>query len=98
MKYLNLIKNNKMIVVFILVILLSTIVITSSSFSKSELILKSTYILEGDTLWSIAEYELKHNPYFKGKDIREVISEIKKINGIKSANLQIGQEIFVPEI
>lgn len=70
----------------------------TNTYSKTEISYKENYILDGDTLWSIAEEQANTNEYYKNKDIREVIYEIKKINNIKSENLRIGQKIVIPTI
>jgi LysM repeat protein len=45
----------------------------------------------GDTLWGIAE-ELD----FENVDIREVVYKIKKMNGLESSDLYLGQELLIP--
>ncbi len=68
----------------------------TNTYSKTEIAYKEDYILNGDTLWSVAEEQTHTNEYYKNKDIREVIYEIKKINNIESGNLEIGQKILIP--
>ena len=53
-------------------------------------------ITRGDTLWSIAEYEIKNNDYYKNQDIRKVIYEIKKINNLEGNELKEGIELKIP--
>ena len=36
--------------------------------------------------------------YYKDKEIREIINDIKKVNKLKSSNLSVGQEIKIPTI
>lgn len=53
----------------------------------------SVTVVSGDTLWSIAA---ENKPY--GKDLREFIYEISKINSIDDGMLTVGQTITVPKI
>lgn len=68
----------------------------NNTYSKTKISYKEDYILKGETLWSIAENEINSNQYYKNKDIREVMYEIKKINNLKNGNLEIGQKILIP--
>lgn len=68
------------------------------TYSKTEIYYKQDYIIKGDTLWSIAEHEINTNEYYKDKDIRDVMYEIKKINNFQDENLIIGQKILIPYI
>ncbi len=67
-----------------------------TTYSKTEISYKEDYILKGDTLWSIAESEINTNKYYRDRDIRDVMFEIKKINNLPDENLIIGQKILVP--
>ena len=83
--------------VIILVALIFLILLgMTNTYSKTEVAYKENYIFDGDTLWSVAEEQTNTNEYYKNKDIREVIYEIKKINNIESGNLEIGQKILIP--
>lgn len=53
----------------------------------------TVFVQAGDTLWDIAR---AHNP--SGRDIREVVSEIKVYNGLKTATIQTGDALEVPYI
>lgn len=57
---------------------------------QNKLEYKEIVVKNGDTLWSIAE-SLKED-----KDIRETVYEIKKLNGIKSDELFIGDKLIIP--
>lgn len=81
----------------ILVILLSTIVIlATNTYSKVETKYKEEYIYAGDTLWSIAEEELKNNKCFEGKDIRYVVNELKDMNNFSTSAIKEGNKIKIP--
>jgi hypothetical protein len=45
----------------------------------------------GDSLWSIAQ---RHGP--RNRDPRAIVSEIRRINELSSADLRIGQSLVVP--
>lgn len=70
----------------------------NNTYSKTEIAYKEDYITRGDTLWSIAENEVDTNEYYKNKDIRDVMYEIKKLNHLESGNLEIGQKILIPNL
>lgn len=70
----------------------------NNTYSKTEISYKENYILKGDTLWSIAEHEIDTNEYYKNKDVRDIVYEIKKINNLEDGNLTIGQKIIIPYI
>ena len=57
-----------------------------------------TYIEEGDTLWQIAIKEQASNKYYKNKEVREIVNNIKKVNNLKNSNLSVGQKIIIPTI
>lgn len=53
-------------------------------------------VAQGDTLWSIASYQQENNPYYIEKDVRDIVSNLKKVNQLYTADLQIGQTLKVP--
>ena len=73
------------------------IVFAKGSDSKGEIKYKESYIYNGDTLWSIALNQTESNKYFEDKDVREVVSEIKKINCLNNSDVYEGQKIIIPE-
>ena len=95
LKIVNKIKFFRTISIFI--ILLGAIIIFSkNTYSKGEISYKEDYIYTGDTLWSIAEGELKNNKYFENKDIRAVINELKNVNNLSNSELYEGEKIIIP--
>lgn len=67
------------------------------SFSHTELNIKTISVAQGETLWGIAKRERVGNIYFKDKDVREIIYEIKKINNIDNNHyLKEGEELKIP--
>lgn len=57
-----------------------------SNFSQKEI-----YVRYGDTLWGYAEQ------YAPDMDKRTYIDEVKKLNGLRTVNLQPGQKIIILE-
>lgn len=96
-KIVNTKKFVRSLTILIGLLILSLLCVTCT-YSKTEISYREEYILKGDTLWSIAENEVDTNEYFKNKDIRDVIYEIKEINNLENGNLSIGQEILIPQI
>ena len=81
----------------ILVILILIIILFSNkTYSKVDTKYKEESIILGDTLWSISQEEAKNNKYFENKDIREIVSEIKRINKLDNLDLKEGQKLLIP--
>ena len=81
----------------ILVILILIIILfTNKTYSKVDTKYKEESIILGDTLWSISQEEAKNNKYFENKDIREIVSEIKRINKLDNLDLKEGQKLLIP--
>ncbi len=85
------IKRGLVLLIFILIIIFAKI-----SYSKQESIYIIKYISSGDTLWSIAKYEIENNEYYQNKNIRYVINDIKYVNNLKNSKLSVGMEIKIP--
>lgn len=84
-------------IIFFSIIIISIILFSNISFSHEKLQYKEICVLKGDTLWNISREESKNNKFYQGRDIRYIISDIKKTNGINSNdNLQVGQKIKIP--
>ena len=80
----------------ILVILILIIILFSNkTYSKVDTKYKEESIILGDTLWSISQEEAKNNKYFENKDIREIVSEIKRINKLDNLDLKEGQKLLI---
>ena len=81
----------------ILVILILIIILFSNkTYSKVDAKYKEESIILGDTLWNISQEEAKSNKYFENKDIREIVSEIKRINKLDNLDLREGQKLLIP--
>lgn len=98
LKIVNMKKFIRSLMIVMLSILFLLFVNLGNTYSKGKVRYREQYIYEGDTLWSIAEKELKENKYYENDDIRNIINEIKNINNIDSGNLKIGQKIQIPTL
>ena len=83
---------------FFLVLMVIFIMMAHSAFSESnskpeKYSVVSVTVEEGDTLWSIAR---EYKP--AGKDLRAFVYELADNNGIKNANICVGDTIYVPVV
>lgn len=100
-KIVNMKKFIRSIVVILFIVILVTFFLAKASLShneKEELYYETILVCQGDTLWEIATQQQKDNPYYQNRDVRFVISELRKINNLDNASLRVGQEIKVPVI
>ncbi len=95
MKIVNKTKFVRTMSIF-LILLVLIVIFAKNTYSRGEITYKEDYICSGDTLWSIAKNEISNNKYFENKDIREVISELKKVNNFAQTNLEVGDIIKIP--
>ncbi len=99
MKSLKIVNKRKFIKsIAILIGIMGIIICTFSnrSYSNVEQKYKTEYVVKGETLWSIAQQEIKENPYFKDEDIRNVILEIKQANHMTTSDITEGIELKIP--
>lgn len=82
-------------VIMILIIIVITIV-AKNSYSQKDISYKTEYVVNGDTLWSIATSEKNSNSYYKNKDIRSIVTDIKYINNLNSSELVEGMKLKIP--
>jgi LysM repeat protein len=75
-----------------------SILFSKQSLSHGDLKQKKIVVGQGDTLWNIASTEIASNNYYEGKEIRNVIDQIKEINELKNSSLYVGQELFLYEL
>ncbi len=95
MKIVNVKKFIRTISILVILILI-IILFTNKTYSKVDTKYKEESIILGDTLWSISQQEAKNNKYFENKDIREIVSEIKRINKLDNLDLKEGQKLLIP--
>lgn len=97
-KIVNKKKFFKMLFLVLSIVIIFLFIFFNKTYSKTEIKYKEEYVCAGDTLWSIIEEQYNTNLYLKGRDIRDIIKEIKDINNITNENLEIGQKILIPTI
>lgn len=91
--------NLKKFVVSIITIL--TIVLSISLFTGNKVLSRANpeyrivIVSQGDTLWEIAKSEQQSNEYYKEKDLRYIINDLKSINNLANSNLYNNQKLLV---
>ena len=99
MKIVDRKKFNRMLIIVLGIIAFIIFLFSTTSFSGGKVEEKIIYISSGDTLWSIASEEKENNLYYKNKDVRDIISEIKKLNSLdNNSTLSVGQKIVLKSI
>ena len=78
------------------IIIFIFLAISNITFSHAKPQYKEVTTIYGDTLWSIACNEKKHNQYYQNKDIRYIVYDIQVCNNLKTSNLQTGQTLVIP--
>lgn len=96
MKIVNRKKFVRSIGIMMIILIGILIILMNNTYSKGEIQYLNESINIGDTVWSIAEKQIEKNEYYRGKDIRAVVYDIKKINHLENVNLQEGQKILIP--
>lgn len=84
-------------IVLFFMILLICLLFSKAVYSACEVSYKERVVFSGDTLWEIAKSELAENDYFKNKNIRDVISEIKEINQLEDSYIKEGQILKISQ-
>lgn len=92
---INLKKFIRSILIIIGITIIVTFLATKSIYSYKKAEYKTIYVEEGETLWSIAKDEQINNKFYEGKNIREVIYDIKKLNSMSDANILPGESIKI---
>lgn len=94
--------NEKKVIRLGLIITMSAIIllllIHSTSLSYKKVEYNEVYVSSGDTLWKIAKYEMENNDYYKAKEIREIVFDIKKVNNLSNSELTVNQKLFIPSL
>ena len=98
MKIKNITKFIRSILIVLIFIISIICICSNSSFSSGEIKYKSIYVVAGDTVWNIAKQEHLINDYYQGKDIRDIVEEIREVNHLENGNLKVGQELKIPTI
>lgn len=97
-KIVNIKKFISSILVSLGILIALFFILNNSIFSHVDTKYKTLYVAYGDTLWSIAKEEQNTNEYFEGKDIREIISNLKYINNLETSNLKTGEKLQIPTL
>lgn len=91
----NVIKRKGRISLIMIVICLVIISFVSQvSFAEEQIEVNEITVNECDTLWNIASDICEENDNL---NIQNVIIEIKKINGLNTSDIYIGQQLFIPQ-
>lgn len=96
MKIKNVKKFIRSILIVLGVIFILSLIIVKSTLSYTVRRYKTIYVESGDTLWSIASDLQENNAYYKGKDIRYIIGDLKEINNLNSSMVYANQELQIP--
>lgn len=84
-------------IIFIITITIGLVLLmTNVTLSHQEIKYKTVSVVSGDTLWKIAEKEQNKNAYYKNKDIRDIIEDIKEINNLETSSLKVNQALEIP--
>jgi len=86
----------RLVVVGVGIMILINVIIFNKAFSHQEVNYKTVSVSNGDTLWSIAKLEKEENSFYEGRDVRDIVQEIKKINNLGTANLKVNQTLEIP--
>ena len=65
--------------------------LTTAFARDTDAVYETVIAVKGDTLWGIAS---KHN--YSNRDVRAVVDDIMRVNGMSSADIRIGDRINVP--
>lgn len=83
-------------VITILAIILSLSLFTGNKvLSRVNPEYRTIIVSSGDTLWEIAKLEQESNEYYKEKDLRYIINDLKSINNLTNSNLFNNQKLLV---
>ena len=98
MKIVNVKKFIRSVSLVLAIIFLLSLIFAKATLSHKEVEYVEIYVAEGDTLWGIAADLQSTNDYYKNRDIRDIICDIKNINNMESSNLYVDQELTIPTI
>lgn len=98
LKIRNLGKFIRSILIVLGIIICASLFVTNTSFSHTDTKYKTIYVANGDTLWNIAKEQQEINSYYKNKDVRDIISNIKYVNKLSDSNISVNQKLVIPYI
>lgn len=89
-------KSVKIVLSILVISLIIWLLIQSTALSYKPIEYREIYVSDGDTLWGIAKAEKNNNEYYKNKDIREIIYDIRQINTLENSELYEHQKLLLP--
>lgn len=96
MKIVNFKKFIRSIILLLFLIFVVSIIFSKATLSYKQLEYTTICVDHGDTLWKIAEEQKENNKYYKKKDVRDIVYDIKKVNNLNSSDIYVAQELKVP--
>ncbi|MGN1302022.1 MAG: LysM peptidoglycan-binding domain-containing protein [Clostridia bacterium] len=96
MKIKNVKKFIRSIFIILGVIFILSLIVVKSTLSYTNHEYKTIYVKSGDTLWSIASDLQENDSYYKGKDIRYIIGDLKEINKLSNSMVYANQKLQIP--
>ena len=85
-------------VTLLILIILFILMLNNKTYSKVEGENKILYVGYGDTLWKIASEQKENNLYYEGKDIRDILEDIKFTNNLNNSYIYEGQKLEIPTL
>lgn len=98
MKIKNIKKFIRGIFIILGIIFVLSLIFVKSTLSYTTKEYKTIFVKSGDTLWSIASDMQENNSYYKGKDIRYIIGDLREINELNNSMVYVNQELQIPAI
>lgn len=96
MKIKNVKKFVRGILIVLGIIFILSLILVKSTLSYTTKEYKTIFVKSGDTLWSIALDLQENDTYYKGKDVRYIIGDLKEINSLKTSIVYANQELQIP--
>lgn len=96
MKIKNLKKFIRGVLIILGIIFILSLIFVKSTLSYTTKGYKTLYVKSGDTLWSIATDMQENNTYYRGKDIRYIVGDLKEINNLKNSMVYANQDLLIP--
>ena len=91
-------KQISYLVILIFLILLGILLFNSKTYSSATIQYREEIVCKGDTLWNIAKAEQAENKYYEGKDVIDIMENIKQVNNLTTSNLKTEQMLEIPTI
>lgn len=83
-------------VTLLFLILLFIMMLNNKTYSTVEYGSKTIYVAYGDTLWKIASEQKENNSYYEGKNVRDILEDIKFTNNLSDSYIYEGQKLEIP--